>query len=399
MSTYIIKHSSYSGIVMNINDIVLSNDPIVSFTQQGDDVAMTHSTSIMAFYYPYIAIADADEEKVFIYKITSDGCVLDSTISSPVKGIDFGYSISIKDKVLAIGAPGYNDNTGIVYVYFLMNNEWSSSPNHTINIVSNGDLTKLGSTVHVSEHYIMASAPGKKDNNSIVGSVELFYYNYVIDIYELEHTFFSNQPNLSNNFGSTIDMIGDDMIFISSPNGSVTSGTTKDSAGFVEIFVKGSNGWTYDSTLTSTTPAASGNFGSSISAQIGRTIIGEPGSNSVHVFDYHSPNWNILESFSFQTSGDFVDSTVKSTDLQGESVAQSVSERIVLWGAPDNNVSGCVYVIETTPAGNWVPSITYKLSKNTSTSDKFGQSILFNGEFLVVNQPGSGNGSISIYKK
>lgn len=403
MSTYIIQNSMYSGqVIMNLNNVKLSNDPVLSLTQSGSPVTSPGTIgNTLALYYPYVAVGDTTNQAVYIYKTDGSTLSLDTTITSPdSKSTDFATSISMKDKFLAIGSPSSNSDNGAVFVYYLIDESWDTEPRHTLTPSDSG--TKFGGEVLVTEHYIAVSAPDSEINSSKVGSVHLFQYDYVQNSYSLEASLVSNNPVTGNGFGSAMSIIGDDIIMISSPNASVTSGTAKSNAGIVEIFNKSSGSWAYSSVLNSTTPVANGLFGTSISAQIGRTIIGEPGSNIVHIFDYNPPNWNIFQSLSFGTTTGLDDSTVAATDQQGLSVAQDISERSLIWSSPDNNSSGSVYVVETTQAGNIVPSVTYKLTPSDSASGElFGSKIVYNGKILVCLAPGgnSGNGEIFLFTK
>lgn len=405
MSTYIIKHSIYSGkVIMNINGVQLSNDPVLSFTQMGNPITTPGKIgSTLALYYPYLAVGDTANQAVYIYKTDGTSWTLDATINTPeVNGTDFASSISMKDKVLAIGSPAYDSGTGRVYVYYLINNTWQTSSSHTFDIVNDGSPLNFGSSVHVSEHYIAVSAPGAKNADAVVGSVYLYQYNYVQNTYSLETTLSSNNPNSANKFGSSIGMLGDDTLIVSSPKASVTSGSTVTGAGFVEFFKKSAGTWAYDSTINSPKPTANGLFGSTMSAQIGRIVFGEPGANFIHTFDYQAPYWNIVESLSYGTTDGLDDSTVTGSDQQGLSVAQDVSERSFVWSAPKNNGSGTVYVAETTPAGNIVPSVTSKITASDSVAGElFGNKIAYDGRVLVCLAPGgnSGNGEIVVFTK
>lgn len=403
MSTYIINNSVYSGqVIMNIGDVELSNDPVISFS---DPVSIEPPGPIgpsISFCFPYMAVGDVDNQKVYVYETDGSSWSLLSTIIAPDGSSAFASSVSMKDSVISVSDPSYGSNSGRVYVYFFLHGSWSLTPNHIIESPDAESELLFGSNLVASEHYLAILAPNYKNADLNAGAIYLYYYNNVQDFYVLESTILSDSPSAQGNFGKSIGIIGDDTMVVSSPYANITSGTTLSNAGMVEIFKKSNNAWSYYSTLTSSSPIENGNFGYSLSAQIERIVVGEPGSNTIHIFDYHSPNWNIIGSISYGTTSGLNDTTVSSTDLQGYSVSQESSERSFIWSAPKNSSNGCVYVAETTPAGNIVPSITSKLlPTDPSDNEMFGASIYYDGTYLISVSTGgnSGSGEIFVFKR
>ena len=169
MSTYIIKHSIYSGsVILNTNNVVLSNDPAISLAQSGSPLTTPGKIGdSLSLSYPYIAVGDPTNQAVYIYKFDGTSWTLNTTINSPEQsGSGYATSMSMKDHILAVGSPNYNSNQGAVYVYLLVDGVWETTPRHVL-VDDNKSGIQLGEVVHTSEHYVLASAP-KADRKSVV---------------------------------------------------------------------------------------------------------------------------------------------------------------------------------------------------------------------------------------
>lgn len=375
MSTYIVKQTGFSGqVIMNINNVDLPNDPVLSYTLSSTLNLDMNPTSL-AVWDKFLIIGYGDNDTVSIWDLTNSSLI--KTINgNPNSG--FGSSISVKDKILAVGSP----NEGTVSLFLYINDTWKDSPNH---IITQTPSSKFGSTVHINEKYIIVSSPLDTVSSNQTSLVYVYFYNYVTDILVEETVLKSSIPSLNNNFGHCIESLGGDMIIVSSPKGKVNSGSTV-SSGFVEIFKK-TNSWNFDSLIHSPSPLEGSNFGYSIDVQIGRMVIGEPGANQVHIFDFHYPNWILFKTINSQYIG--LDNTGGD---EGFTVSQDVSKRSVVWSSPSTNK---VFLSETTPRGNIVGSITSTISNDKSTL--MGEFLNYNESRLIISWKENDKVSIGIY--
>tara|TARA_Y100000389_G_scaffold112868_2_gene110006 strand:- start:4960 stop:6174 length:1215 start_codon:yes stop_codon:yes gene_type:complete len=88
----------------------------------------------------------------------------------------FGFSLSLKDNMLAVGAPGENSN-GKTYLFY-SNNEWDNIETHTIT-----NNNKFGFSVCLTNKSLIVGAPGENGN---AGST--YIYN-LLDFFDISHGF------------------------------------------------------------------------------------------------------------------------------------------------------------------------------------------------------------------
>lgn len=156
-------------------------------------------------------------------------------------------------------------------------------------------------------------------------------------------------------------------------------------AGAVHIFALQTGAWTETGTVVGSSSGVGDWFGAALVAQGEFLVVGAPGSNdgrgAAYVFQRNGAEW------------------IERTRLSPESVADgaalgssvALAGNVVLLGAPnDAGGTGRVYAFRREEGGAWVPAGS--LSAEVAVGDRFGASIAFDGERVLVGAPGPGAG-------
>jgi len=193
----------------------------------------------------------------------------------------FGYSVSVGDNFLAIGAPtgsvclDTGSNSGFVYVY----DKYKGGTDHwgIINVLQGATPNdRFGSSVSIDGNILAVGAPGV---SSSLGEVYIFRKKRYMD---------STYPCQSIETSSFFYKIGDCGQPLVDATGSIiyTTGSTP-------TFVSGNYSWEYETTLTSSVSQPGDYFGSVLEVDNNKIIIGNrktsgPGYASIFVCSYVS---------------------------------------------------------------------------------------------------------------
>jgi len=235
--------------------------------------------------------------KTWIYKVNSTlisnaVAVIDHNISYTI-GSQWGYSISGADDVsyIAISAPGYTDNTGIVSVF-------KNDINYVQTISSPfGVGDRFGQVVSMSPmgDYLFISAPNVVNSDNSIGAVAI--YNFVDGLFVLESILENPVAGSLMKFGSAIDInTTSNTLVISALGINATFPTTVDSgnttfdngitgfvgtetnSGAVYMYHRNYQRFILSQELTASTIAITSgtDFGSSIAIDDGVVFVGAP---------------------------------------------------------------------------------------------------------------------------
>ena len=366
--------------------------------------------------------------------------------TSPSSGDLFGFSVSISDTVVVVGAPGYGDS-GSVFVFVKPTEGWTHMTQTVILSPSDGAADdQFGASVSIDETTIAVGARYDDDNGDNSGSVYVFntstgdwadfvelakilpsdgeerhYFGnsvavhndeivvgafgdeegsaYVFEMPDTGWAVMNQDAKLTSSDGLVGDFFGysvaiyDDQILVgASGNDELAEG-----AGAGYIFERPANGWansTETAKLTASDAAANDLFGLSVALTSTAAVIGsyaddDNGSNSGSVYVYNRPGTGWINS---TQSGKLTASDGTDGDNFGVSVAISMNE--VLTGARyfgNNEVqSGAVYFIER-PGGSWTNTTSEALGFSepylSNSNDQFGSAVSIDGDFAVVGAP------------
>jgi hypothetical protein len=128
----------------------------------------------------YIILADYSYDNtrgsVYVYDINNNFAETKLTASDGAINDKFGYSIAANENYLVVGAPWGDDKgsySGSVYVYDINNNF-----TETKLIASDGAAGDyFGTSIAISDNYIVVGAYGDDDNGSISGSIYVYDLN------------------------------------------------------------------------------------------------------------------------------------------------------------------------------------------------------------------------------
>ncbi|MBN1180693.1 MAG: T9SS type A sorting domain-containing protein [Bacteroidales bacterium] len=197
---------------------------------------------------------------------------------------EFGHSVSIDNRVIVVGAPGYDDNPaqsgnsrGAAYVFSQPDTGWGNATETIKLLASDGSIDDhFGQSVSIQDSIIVVGAYNDYHNYYRTGSAYVFKQsvNGWADSYEVAKLT-SSDGYTDDNFGQNV-YISDDKIVISAPmdddNGS--------GSGSIYLFEKPLSGW---ETMTETIKLKPSdgmeydNFGSSLSINNKTIVVGAKG--------------------------------------------------------------------------------------------------------------------------
>lgn len=341
----------------------------------------------------------------------------------------FGSSIGLKDNSLIIGAPGHQydisgtnplSNAGAAFLFMRTDNtqSWNALTKLAGNSpdLNTGDV--YGSSIDSSGNTIVIGSPGQSyDGNGVFWANQagaVYVWTNTNGVWTLEQKISAQDGTLDgntlrrvgDNFGQTVKIVGDTLI-VGIPNRSTNSigATVGKSAGGIMVFKRLNGVWSrYGDLIQSSDIAAGDQFGASIDYDGSTLIVGSPSSSldatganpitaSGSAYIFTDNNSSFVQKKKITPTGT---NARAANDNFGFSV--SVKDNIVIIGAPNhdfddtgaNSVSnaGAAWVF------NWDGSDITQLEKLVDftmirqSTDKFGTSYVFNGDYLVVGSPG-----------
>lgn len=273
----------------------------------------------------------------------------------------FGSSVAMSNDLLVVGAPSEDVNGqgshGAVYVFRLMNNQWSQHAKLLPNeVVSMNDPFNFGRSVAVSNNRILVGAPGK-DNGSYTnqGAAYLFLHNG--SNWFQNNKFIHGEATGSDFFGHSV-AIDANRIVIGAPDKRVNN-ISQAGAAYVFYSANGTTGWNMEQKIVNLTQAFEDHFGSTVAIEGDKILAAAPGAvigssdfaGSVGIFVYDTS----VNSFTIRRVLSITDH--KDEDYFGQSIAMK-GEKILV-GAPFRDSeglfnSGSVWFYErTNPIGSW----------------------------------------------
>lgn len=297
----------------------------------------------------------------------------------------FGYAVSVKGDVAAIGAP-YENNpgapaSGAVYVFQRSAGVWSEVARLTANDAATFD--HFGASVSLDGDTL---AVGAEFDNAGAGSYSGSAYVFVGSggAWVQEAKLAPSDLAANDVFGTAIALDGDRVV-VGAPQHD-PNGLT--SAGAAWVFERAGGAWSQTAKLTPLDPAANDRFGNAVAADAGRVLVGahrKSGASSVagaaYVFVGGGSSWT--------QEGKLVDMGFSFADQFGYAVALQ-GERAVV-GLPWSNAAGVttggVQLFEL-EAGQWVGRFEM-VGSDSEGLDYLGKSVALSGDLVAAGAPGA----------
>ncbi|MFK8012115.1 MAG: Ig-like domain-containing protein [Marinicellaceae bacterium] len=319
------------------------------------------------------------------------------TVDDSTSNDKFGHSVSLFGSYALVGAYGNDDfgsDSGAVYAFKFINSQWVNTGKLVPNDGQSGD--RYGYSVSLYNNFALVGAYNNDDMGQNAGAAYVFYRTSSGNWYQATKLY-ANDGAEFDNFGrsvsldSTTAVIGAE--FADLPG--------KNSAGAAYVFDLNSiTSWPQSSKLTADDSAAFFNFGSAVSINLDRILIGSRrdstnggDAGSAYIFDRNNLNNTWTQSLKLTASdGGTNDSFGISVDLD--------SDQLIV-GAQDDGV-GSAYVFEKT-TNSWSEKV--KLNPQSSNSnDNFGASVAINNSDIFVGSylrdfNGTTSGSVYQYTK
>ncbi len=313
----------------------------------------------------------------------------------------FGYSVSISEDNIVIGAPYTDDawsNIGSAYIFAKPSGGWEDMT-ETVNLTASDIAANLwfGYSVIISGDNIVVNAFLDDENGFASGSAYVFTkpltgWENMTETAKL----LASDGEASDYFGKSIGISGDNIII-----GAYSDDDAGDYSGSVYAFSKPVGDWVNaneDQKLISDlyTGYYEGRFGYSVSIDGEYAVVGMTGyKNSqgcAYVLHYTGSIWEI--------KGLLTNSDGEASDYFGYSVFISGDNIVVgAYGDSENgSFSGSVYVF-TKPLSGWesMTEIATLTALDGAEYDYFGISVSMSGDNIVVGANGDGSSSGSAY--
>ncbi len=306
----------------------------------------------------------------------------------------FGYSVSISDTIIVVGAYGDDDNgssSGSAYVFVKPSGGWSDMTETAKLTASDGATSdSFGKTVSVSDNVVVIGAYNNDENGSNSGKAYVFVgpatgWSTMTETAKLT----ASDAASSDNLGLSVSISGDNIVvgaYGDDDNGSLS--------GSAYVFVKPSGGWS-DMTETAKLTASDGEsknyLGYSVGISGDNVVVGAMRYNGFtgksYEFTKPSGGWSNMTETAILTASD-----ADSSAYFGNAVA--ICGEHIFTGAYRNAEngynSGAVYAY-LKPGGDWSNATeTQKIidiQHYANIGDKYGSSVFIDGEYAVVGAP------------
>jgi len=320
----------------------------------------------------------------------------------------FGYSVDISLYYAIVGAPGYNNDQGCVYIFKRSINTWYQYAKLTATDGAEGDMFGYSVTISSDDNYAIVGA--KYDNVGTAlkqGSAYIFARSGAVWSQQAKLT--ASDGEALSYFGNSVDMDrnGDRVVI-----GAIGARISYPIVGYYEtgvayVFERSGTSWSQEEKLLASNGADNACFGSSVSIDGDYIIVGADKSKANYIQD-----WTAGEAYIFLRNGSsWSEQAILSPMVNyGGGFGKSVSiyDNYVVVGAPNETGYGGVamglsYLFKRTGI-TWSQNANFEAS-NAYDYDRFGNSVSINSDRVLVgahyNNVGNNfnQGSVYIFNK
>lgn len=319
---------------------------------------------------------DCNSGSVFVFTRVGTGWIQQQKLTAldASQGDDFGESVALLGDTLIVGAPGVDaagNNSGAVYVFQRVGTIWAPQGPRLIPAeVAAEDC--FGGAVDLDQDRFIAGARFH-DNGALADAGGAYVYSRAGSIWTQEDELLASDAGLFDWFGASVDVSGDRVVV-----GAPKEDELGPNSGSAYVFLRSGTNWSEEAKLTASSGSGSDEFGSSVSLDSDRIVIGAPFADRVtrtpgaaYVFERAGTVWNETATL---LSADF-----SAGDRFGSSV-DNRSGTIVVGSPRDNHVGvemGSCYVFELTGT-TWLQE-SKLIPFGGELGDEFGLSVSTDG--------------------
>ncbi len=314
------------------------------------------------------------------------GAAISSTqtkiIPSSTAGDQAGYSVSISGDTALVGVIGADGFKGAAYIYTRSETTWTKAAKLTASDRVTAD--DFGWSVSIENDTVVVGAIGDQGQGSYTGSAYVFVKSGAtwIDMNQTAKLTASNDAAY-NQFGYSVSISGDTILI---------GADYAQQSGAAYIFVKPTGGWAnmiQTAKLTASDAAAYDDYGCSVSLSGDTALIGADDTDnyngSAYIFEKPSSGWANMTAQTAKLTA----SNNAENDEFGYSVSLS-GDTALIGAVGDNSDRGSAYIFEK-PSGGWADMTvqTAKLTaSNGATDDSFGISVSISGDTALIGAVG-----------
>jgi hypothetical protein len=332
-----------------------------------------------------------DSGAAYVFELSDAGWIEKQMTPSDVSaGDNFGRSVAVEANTIVVGSHLHDDpcqDSGSVYVFTRSANDWSQQQKLTASDAVLGD--KFGFSVSIDNNTIVIGAYG---DANYTGSAYVFFR--AGPAWSFQQKLTASDPNQLNYFGYSV-AIDANTIIVGAYNSNPSSIPY---AGSAYIFTRSGQLWSQQAVLRASDPFEGDHFGYSVAIDADLAVVGayECDINGVtdvgaaYVFDRTDTGW-IQQQKLFNTVNPNAD------DDFGRAVA--IEGDTVLIGCPnyhfDDEKTGAVFEF-TRSGGSWIQQ-SLLVADDANAGDEFGFSVALSGRRLIAGAHYSGDNVGSAY--
>ena len=303
----------------------------------------------------------------------------------------FGNAVSVDIGWALVGASQENQVTGAAYLFRSGRSNWLQDAKLVASTPSAGG--RFGGAVSLDGDAALIGAPGHDDTGSASGAAFLFRYDGMT--WNEEAKLIASDGSSDAFFGGSVSLYGD-VALIGTPGADHQGGNN---VGAAYVFRRDGMTWTEEAKLTPSDPGANDDFGDAVSLYGDLAIVGAPlndddgaGSGSVYVFRYNGTTWS--------QEAKLTASNASERDRFGSAVSID-GNRILIgaWGYAAE--SGTAYIFEFN--GTSWQEVAILNASDARADDNFGSSVSLSGDTALIgawsnDDAGSVTGSAYLFE-
>ncbi len=310
----------------------------------------------------------------------------------------FGFSVSLYDNTLLIGAQGDDDNglsSGSAYVFIRNGTTWTQQAK--LHASDGAASDAFGRSVSLSGETALIGAQGD-DDNGLSSSGSAYIFTRSGSIWTQQAKLHAGDPRVAAQFGNSVSLDGNTALI-----GAYNDDNDLSGSGAAYIFTRSDTTWTQQAKLCALDADHNDYFGISVSlsgnsALIGASLDYDNGldSGSAYVFTRDDSTWT--------QQAKLLASDGEADDIFGNSVSIYGDTALIGSEGDDDNGSstGSAYVF--TRSGSIWTQQQKLITSDSTTSDGFGHTVSICEDTALIGAPydgdnGPNSGSAYVFEK